>query len=392
MRKLASATVVVVAILIVALALWQMREAVQLLLVALAVSAALSPAVSRLSERGMGRAAAAGAVVLITLVLFGLAIAGIGSQVLIELEQAAAELPPWYDQARQALLVQGGWAASYAGDLPPSFGLISRLADAEALPAVLMGMATRLSVGALLVLSAASLGFYWLLDQARIERVWLSLLPLQARSRVRSVWIRVYKEVGLYVRGGAAVSLLTVASLLATYMLLGLPGAALLALFGGLAVIVPVLGPPLVLVPPLLVALGRGTGTDLVAVGAAATVIVVIKLLVAPRLFRQGVNVNPVLTIICIMALAEVAGLWLTLLGPTLAAAIQTTAQALREEQAATANLRQAGPEALTVLHARLDAIEASAAPDEPQVGSLVGRARGLVSAAGDLLARTMHS
>lgn len=391
MKKLASATAVVVAILIVALALWQMREAVQLLLVGLAVSAALSPAVSRLSERGMGRGWAIGLVMLATLALLALASAGIASQVLTELERAAAGIPRWYDETRHSLTARGGWAAELAAGLPPSFSVISSLTDPETLPMVLMDLATRLSVGALLVLSAASLGFYWLLDQARIERIWLSLLPLQARSRVRSVWIRVYQEVGLYVRGGAAVSLLTVAGLLATYMLLGLPGATLLALFGGLAVIVPVLGPPLALLPPLLVALGRGTAAGLLAVAAAAAVITMIKAVVARRLFRQGVNVNPALTIICIMALAELAGIWLILLGPTLAAAIQTGVQTLREEQAPTANLPQEGSEALQALHERLDAIEAEATPDEPQVGSLVGRARGLLSAAGDLLARNMH-
>lgn len=391
MKKLASAAALVVAILIVALALWQMREAIQLLLVGLAVSAALSPAVSRLSDRGMQRAWAIGLVMLMTLALFGLAIAGIASQVLTELERAAAGIPRWYDEVRHNLAARGDWAAEVAGGLPPSFSVISSLTDPDTLPTLLTDVATRLSVGALLVLSAASLGFYWLLDQARIERIWLSLLPLQARSRVRNVWIRVYQEVGLYVRGGAAVSLLTVAGLLATYMLLELPGAALLALFGGLAVVVPVLGPPLALLPPLLVALGRGTAAGLLAVAAAAAVIALVKLVIARRLFRQGVNVNPVLTIICIMALAEVAGVWLILLGPTLAAAIQTGVQALRDEQLPTANLPQERSEALQALHERLDTIEAGAAPDEPQVGSLVGRARGLVSAAGALLARNMH-
>jgi predicted PurR-regulated permease PerM len=156
-------------------------------------------------------------------------------------------------------------------------------------------------------------------------------------------------------------------------------------------VIVPVVGPPLALLPPLLVALGGGTASGLLAVAAATAVIMLIKLVVARRLFRQGVNVNPVLTIICIMALAEVAGIWLILLGPTLAAAIQTGVQALRDEQAPMANLPQEGGEALQALHERLDAIEAGAARDEPQVGSLVGRARGLVSAAGDILARNMQ-
>lgn len=384
-KKLAAAAAVVVAMLLVALALWQMREAVQLLLIALTVGAGLGPTVERLSARGIRRERAIGLVLLATIALIGLAFAGVGSRILTELEQAAGALPAWYDMARRALAAQGGWVAGVARDLPPGIGLLSRLIDADALAALLMDLATRLMVGAVLVLSAVSLGSYWLIDQTRIERFWLSLLPLQARNRVRRVWTRVYQEVGCYVRAEAALSLLTAAGLLAVYWLIGLPGAMLLAIVGGGAVIVPILGPALALLPPLIVALATGRPGALVAVAAAAGLIALIKGLVAPRLFRQGVAVNPVLSVVCIMALSEVGGVWLILLGPPLAAAIQSAVQATREEQASAAPLPGDGPDAIQLLHGRLDRIAIASPPDDPQVGSLIGRARRLVSAADEI-------
>jgi predicted PurR-regulated permease PerM len=389
MKKLASATVIVVAILLVALVLWQMREAVTLLLIALAVSAGLNPAVRLLSQRGLRRVWAIGVPMLAILGLVGLTITAIASQLLIELEQAAMGLPVWYDQLRQAMDERGGWLADLARELPPSTGLIVQLADAEALPALLLDLATRLGVGVVLVLSATFLGFCWLLEQPQFERSGLALLPLRVRSRVRDVWMRIYREVGIYVRGGAALSLLTFCLLLIMYVLLGMPGATLMALFGGLAMVVPVLGAPIALLPTLAVMVVRGPAEGLLALSAGAVMIGLIKLAVAPRLFRHGLTVNPVLAIVCIMILGDLGGILLILFGPPLAAAIQTAVQALRIEPALAPPQLQ-GEQAIQLLHQRLDAISSEASPDEPQVGSLVSRARAIVSAAGDLLAHNM--
>jgi predicted PurR-regulated permease PerM len=380
-KAIAQTTAVVIAILIGALALWQMREAVQLFLIALAVSAGISPAIGWMRERGLRREWAIGAVLVLALLLVGLILIALGSQVLIELEQIIAALPPTYDYLRALLSAQGEWAASLALALPSSNALVARLIDPEALPDLLMGLATRLTIVVVLLIGAVSLGAYWLIDQARIERLWLSLLPLQARARVRQIWISVYREVGLYVRGGVALAFITSALLFVAYMLIGLPGAALLALFGGVALIVPVLGPLLAALPPLIVALTQAPERVALTLGVVALIIALVKGLISPRLFREGVAVNPVLTIICIMALGEVGGIALILLGPPLAAAIQATMQALRSEALAVAPATLPDSEALDVLHARLDAI-AGADDTTPQVQSLIARARSLVDAA----------
>jgi predicted PurR-regulated permease PerM len=380
-KAIAQATAVAIAIVIGALALWQMREAVQLLVVALAVSAGISPAIGRLRERGLRREWAIGTVLLLVLATIGMVLLALGSQLLLELEEIVAALPVWYDYLRAILGAQGEWAADIALALPSSNTLIARLIDPEALPDLLMALATRLTIVVVLVIGALSLGFYWLVDQTRIERLWLSLLPLQARSRAREVWMRVYQEVGLYVRGGVMLAVVTSGLLLIGYTLIGLPGATLLALFGGLALIVPVLGPMLAVLPPLLVTLTRTPETALLTIIVVGLVIALVKGVVSPRLFREGVTVNPVLTIICIMALGEVGGIGLILLGPPLAAAIQTTVQALRSEPAPIGVTQQRDEDTLDALQARLDTIAASA-EQTPQVQSLIERARSLVHAA----------
>lgn len=381
-RAVMQATAIIVAIIIGALALWQMREAVQLLALALAVSAGISPAIGRLREQGLRREWAIGVVILLMLLLIGLFLLMLGSQLLLELERIIAALPPWYDRVRALLAAQGEWAATIALTLPSSNTLLARLIDPEALPDVLMGLAGRLTIVVVLLIGAVSLGSYWLIDQSRIERLWLSLLPLQARSRARLAWIRVYQEVGLYVRGGVVLAGATSLLMLIALTLVGLPGATILALLGGLALIVPVLGPILAVVPALIVAATtQGLPFALLVLAVLGGVIAFVKGVISPLLFREGVVVNPVLTIICIMALGEIGGFGLIVLGPPLAAAIQTTVHALRNETSTPLAATRPDPDALALLHARLDEIAAEAEAT-PQVQSLIDRARTLVDTA----------
>jgi putative permease len=379
-KAVAQATALVVAIVIGALALWQMREAVLLLAAALAVSAAISPTIARLRERGLRREWAIGVVILLGLIVVGLLLLLLGSQLLLELEQIIEVLPIWYDQVRGIVSAQSEWAATIALAFPSSSALMAQWLNPEALPELLMGLAARLTIIVVLVIGAVSLGAYWLIDQTRIERLWLSLLPLQARSQTRQVWIRVYHEVGLYVRGGLILAVVTSLLLFVAYTLLGLPGAMLLALFGGAALIVPVLGPILAVLPPLIVAATQAPATAMLTIAVIIGCIALVKGLVSPLLFHDGISVNPVLTIICIMALGEAGGIGLILLGPPLAAAIQTTVQALRSEALPVTSTPLPDAEALHTLHARLDAIAAEDTTT-PQVQSLVARARELVDA-----------
>ena len=390
MQTVARATLVVIAIVITALALWQMREAVQLLLIALAVSAGLNPAIGALRARGLRRERAIGAVVLLMLLALGLCVFGLSLRVLFELEQLLEALPIWYDQLRALFAAQADWAAQIAEELPSSTGLLGWLVDAEALSSLAMQIITSITVTVVLVVAAISLGFYWLVDQTRIERVWLSLFPLWARLRVRQVWIRSYQEVRLYVRGGSIVAVITAVLLAVVFLALDLPAPVTLALFGGVALIIPIIGPLFAVLPPVLAALTISPETALITGVLVIIITALIKSFLNPLLFRDGISVNPVLTLICIMALGEWGGLWLIFLGPPLAAALQTIVQVMRNEPNLTPTtsplLTQPNQETLQKLHERLDRIasESAATPEAAQVNSLIERARRLVRAAAE--------
>jgi predicted PurR-regulated permease PerM len=300
-----------------------------------------------------------------------------GTLLLADLGTVLDQGPRGYEELRGALAVQSAWGAEIAARLPSADALPGLLARAqtEALGSTLLGL-TGSAVGLLtLLVSVAALTFYWLLEQQRIERLWLSLLPIGARATARAVWERLSAEVGRYIRAEAV---------LGVYGGAGLPVPALLAVIGGVAQIVPLLALPLALLPGLLVAWAVGPGTLLATLLGSLVVLGLIQLFVVPRLFRNGINVNPVLTIVLIMALYELGGIWLMLLAPPLAAAIQTATRVLTSERVVTV-----ASDAMPTLRQRLDLIERNLTPEEranPQLNDLLARTRQLVDETADLL------
>lgn len=383
MRLVALRAAVVLGIILLALALWQMREAAQLLAVAIAISAGLAPLVTRLSARGVPRQRAAALVFGGGLLALGALAAGLAVLLSADMGQLLDNLPLWYVVAKNWTEGQGGLIGDLAARLPSSTELTSAaLGGDEAIGAVALGLTTRALTLVALLLGAAALGFYWLVDEQRIARLWLSLLPLDARTRVRATAAAIYREVGIYVRSVAVLALLTTAALLLIYRLAGVPGATALALLGGLAQVVPLLGPALAVLPGSLLALTRGELIAVIVLGASLAAVTAIRVGLGPRLLQQGIGVNPVLVVVVILALAELGGVPLILLAPPLAAAIQAATRALvsagRDEAAHTKATRVAELEQR--LHAVAAAAEAN--PDDRRLQSLVERARTLLTEA----------
>jgi predicted PurR-regulated permease PerM len=396
MKLVALYTTVILAIVIAALALWQMREAVQLLVVALAVASGMTPTIRGLVRRGLRREWAVALAFIITLALLVVGLALFGLLVYSDLATIFQVLPTRYDALRQTLLASGGLAQSVGELLPSTIVLVGSLAngDVNQVGALLLALTTDLLTVGAVVISVASLGCYWLLDQQRIERLWLSLLPLDARTRARAVWRQIYDEVGLYVRGEASIVAISAVVLLSLYSALHLPGAALLAVFGAVAQVVPLLSVPIALLPALLVALTQGSWAVALTLVGTLYALGVIRLIIGPRVFSAGANVNPVLVIVLILALAQLGGLWMILLAPPLAAAIQVSLRLLTSEQRSA--IRQAQEVRLDELRQRLVALEiiegADTGGDTRQLQALVARASQLVAEAVDLLPDEVHA
>ena len=136
-------------------------------------------------------------------------------------------------------------------------------------------------------------------------------------------------SIGGYLRGQVIVSLLVAAATIPALLLLDIPHPVLSGMFAGIASILPFIGVILAMLPALLFAwLKFGTGAIIVKVLAVFSVIYFLEgYLVKPLVFKEAMNLNPLLTIIMVMAFGELMGFWGIMLALPITAALKIASQ-----------------------------------------------------------------
>src|SRR5262245_18581514 len=381
MKRLIQISLTIAATLLGLLLLWVFRPTLALLGGSLAISAALRPLVQRLEERGIGR----GIAILLwyLLILAGLVIGGFiyGLGLTEEVTAAAEQLPRFYESTVATWRQGGELQQMIARGLPDFVELLGSLGDAGGL--ALAGGAVLVVVEHVLgdlvfVFAALSLAYYWLIEAAHFERLWLSLLPVGMRVVARDVWRHTESAVGAYIR--STVVAVTVAGLLllTVYTLAGLPFRSLLALLGGIGHIIPSLGPALGLLPAVLVGLTFSPLEAAIVLVCGALVQVLAQQIAMRMLKAQAVKVNPLLQVMLILALADLGGFLAIVFGPPLAAMIQV----LYANLLAASVTSQPRESALDLLGERLGRLRAEADPQSLELSSVLRRSEQLLGRA----------
>jgi predicted PurR-regulated permease PerM len=95
----------------------------------------------------------------------------------------------------------------------------------------------------------------------------------------------------------------------------GLPYLFLLAVSTGVLMFIPFFGPPLALVPVVLVALAFRPDVALLVIVVLVITQTILVNAIQPRLLREGVGLHPILVIVALLAGSQVAGLWGAIFG-----------------------------------------------------------------------------
>ena len=318
------------------LLLWQFRLVFVYVLFSLALAASLRPLAKRLTGRKRFQR-------LGLLLLFLLLLGGFALLLGLSVARAAGDVQRLAGQvAVQDEWQQPPWLAGTAFQqvlderVPPPSVLFSALTGDEGqlvLP-TLFGFTQNIISVVSAALVILFLSIYWSVDQVHFERLWLSLLPVGWRARVRDIWRTVEPELGAYLRNVALRSILAGLLLGLGYWALGSPYAALLALIGAFVLLIPMVGVALAVLAPLLVGLLTSVPLSLFTTLLAIAVLTALKLWVEPRFFRRGHD-NPILTIVILMALADAFGLFGLILAPPLSAVVQILWSRLVSQRAA---------------------------------------------------------
>jgi predicted PurR-regulated permease PerM len=327
-RQLVAGTLVVLAIALAFWLLYRFHQVAIIFFAAVVISTAIQPIVRRLHGLGLPRPVSVAAVFLVLLaVLLGF-VWLLTPLAVAQATQLAATLPGLYSEGRNAMLHNPGffvWRLGLA--LPaelPVVGLASfengevTTAVEQSLEAVGLFLKTLFGLAAVLVLT-----FYWTLDGQRTIRSLLLWLPAERREGARSFVAEAEKRVGAFVVGQALLSLSVGSMALAAYLLLDLPYAFGLAIAAGVMELIPFVGPALGALPAVIVAYSVDPAKVIWVVGATLIIQQIENNLLVPRIMKRSVGVNPLVTMLAILAFGLLFGVAGALVAIPLTAVLQ---------------------------------------------------------------------
>lgn len=367
-KRIVGYTAVALATLTLLFVFYRLGQVVLLFLLSIIMAAAISKGATALENRGLSRGYAILVWYLVVVGVLGLGIYLLGSPLGNELQVIGERFPQRYDRLLSSFQSSGiGWQEGVAQRLPTTEAVLDGLGDGGAaeIGFQLAGLTSGILNIVVSLIAILTLTFYWLIDQDRFERLWLTLLPVQQRAVARHAWRAIEYRVGAYVRSEAAQFVLTISILWITFRILGVTYPTLYALYGGIVQLIPWVGIPLTLLPLGLMLLNTPWWFVLATGIVIAVVGICMDRFVEPRL-RGDAIVHPILTVLALMILGEASGIVGMLIALPLAATLQIVLSELVRVSVSPRSLAQSA-EATQIkeLRSRIEQLQEDLPTDE---------------------------
>lgn len=286
---------------------WQLRELVLWLLLAMFLAIAADPAVRVLERRvRLSRPAAiatvcSGAAAVLALVGW------IFIPPLVDAVRAAVDAAPGYVDRLQ----REGWVQELDG----RFQVIERLrAVAADLPGALggpdaaVGAAQSVFSGFVAVLTVVIMTIFMLVYGPQARTFVLAQLTPSRRAYAEDLSDRSYRVISGYIVGNLLVSAIAGVTAWITLAITGVPFAPALALWVALTDLIPLIGATLGAIVVVPVAFFQGVGIGLAVLIFFVVYQQVENHLIQPLVMRRTVSMNPLVTLVAVLAGAQLVG------------------------------------------------------------------------------------
>jgi putative permease len=179
---------------------------------------------------------------------------------------------------------------------------------------------------------APILVFFMLFYKQEIKTGIKKWIPPGQSYTILEMGREVNASIGGYIKGQLFVSLIVAVLSSIALFFLEVDYPLFNGIFAGLASIIPFIGVIIATIPPLFFAYVKfQSGLIIVKVIAAFAVIYFLEgYVIKPLVFKEAMNLNPLVTIIAVMAFGELMGFWGILLAIPIAAAVKIFSSHLR--------------------------------------------------------------
>lgn len=327
-RRVVWATLVLLAVVLGFWLLYRFSQVVFILFIAIVLGTVIRPVVAWLHQRGLSKVSGVILVYFLLLVLLAGFLFLLLPLIVKQGTTIASAVPGYYQGLR-----------TWMGNSPNQF--VVRLGDF--LPATLTGLNPMQQTGQEVIASAGQalgyvtlaakaiflimvilvLVFYWTLDGPRTIQSFLLLVPQGRRENISELIATMETKLGFYIAGQGVLCLVIGVMSLFAYLLIGLPNALVLALLAGVLEAVPMIGPLLGAIPAALVALSIGPHKLIWVIVATVIIQQLENSLLAPRVMRKAVGVNPFVSLLAIFAFGSLFGIAGALMAIPIAAIVQ---------------------------------------------------------------------
>ncbi len=320
-RKAAVATLVVVSIVALVLALWKLRILVSLFFLGLVIAAAMRPGIEWLHARRVPRSVGLAVHYLVLAGVVALFLWLVVPRAVDQVGQALGSVPTSRNALDKATRNSTGIKHTILRALQKR---LKKLPAASSLVHASVSVTKTAFEVLIAIFFTFAVAAYWIFERDRARRVVLSLVAREQRKTVRDTWDLIDAKLGAFVRGQLLLIAFVGTVLSLAFWAIGVPFWLLLGIFAGVVEIIPIIGP----LTAGGVAIGVGLTDSWQIALAAGLAVLVVRLLedyiVVPKVLGHAVGLSPLVVLVSVTAIGLLLGGIYVLLAVPIAAVLVT--------------------------------------------------------------------
>ncbi|HOR01813.1 MAG TPA: AI-2E family transporter [Candidatus Woesebacteria bacterium] len=295
--------------------LWQVRALIILMFISFIFMEVLNPAIVKLEKYKIPRPLAILIVYLIIIAIVSLTIAGI----VPILVQQTSDLIKTLPETLEDINIFGTNAIDWSSQLKVLENLPSSIAKTA------VSLVSNIMSGFVIMF----LTFYMLLEKKNFSKYGLQVFGTRGNQKFMDIVEKLEKRLGSWVT--AEFFLMTIIGVMSYigYTLLGLNYAVPLAIFAGLLEAIPSIGPTVTTIVASLVGFTTSPLTGFLTIGFGIIIQQLENNIIVPKVMKQTVGFNPLVTILLIAAGAKLGGVVGAILALPIFLTIQTVFEVL---------------------------------------------------------------